>query len=81
METQKEIALRNNKKLIGTTTRVLIEGLNDHNGFLKGRTPSQAPEIDGVTYLTKGQADPGGIFDVIITDVSEYDLMGEIIIK
>ncbi|MBI4618638.1 MAG: 30S ribosomal protein S12 methylthiotransferase RimO [Desulfobacterales bacterium] len=81
METQKEIALRNNKRLIGTTTRVLIEGINEDTGLLKGRIPSQAPEIDGVTYLAKGQADPGEIFDVVITDVHEYDLMGKLIIK
>ncbi|MFA4911339.1 MAG: 30S ribosomal protein S12 methylthiotransferase RimO [Desulfobacteria bacterium] len=81
METQKEIALRNNKRLIGTTTKVLIEGLNEDTGLLKGRIPSQAPEIDGVTYLAKGQADPGEIFDVVITDVHEYDLMGKLMIK
>ena len=81
METQKEIVLRNNKRLIGTNTKILIEGLNEDTGLLKGRTPSQAPEVDGVTYLTEGKADPGGIFDAIITDVREYDLMGKLIIK
>jgi ribosomal protein S12 methylthiotransferase len=81
METQKEIALRNNKRLIGTNTKVLIEGLNEDTGLLKGRIPSQAPDVDGVTYFTKGQADPGGIFNAFITGVREYDLMGELIIK
>ncbi|MEW6616234.1 MAG: 30S ribosomal protein S12 methylthiotransferase RimO [Thermodesulfobacteriota bacterium] len=81
METQKEIALRNNKRLIGTNKKVLIEKLNEDTGLLKGRIPSQAPDVDGVTYLTKGQASPGGIFDVVITGVHEYDLIGELIIK
>ncbi|RJP56973.1 MAG: 30S ribosomal protein S12 methylthiotransferase RimO [Deltaproteobacteria bacterium] len=81
METQKEIVLRNNKRLIGTNTKVLIEGLNEDTGLLKGRIPSQSPDVDGVMYLTKGQADPGEIFDVVITDVHEYDLMGKLMIK
>ncbi|MFH2011378.1 MAG: 30S ribosomal protein S12 methylthiotransferase RimO [Pseudomonadota bacterium] len=81
METQQEITLRNNKKLIGANTKVLIEDIDEDTGLLKGRIPSQAPDVDGVTYLIKWNADLGEICDIVITGVHEYDLMGELIIE
>jgi ribosomal protein S12 methylthiotransferase len=43
-----------------------------------GRTPFQAPEIDGVVYIDRGKAAPGEMIEVKITDASEYDLYAEI---
>ncbi len=86
MEVQKGIAVKLNRGLVGTTTKVLIEGLSDDNGgvggqpaLLKGRTPCQAPDIDGITYITKGKAIPGEMHDLLITGVNAYDLIGEIV--
>ena len=61
--------------------RVLVEGLSDETEFLlKGRTTAQAPDnIDGITYINKGMASPGDIVDVLITDVGDYDMVGEIV--
>jgi ribosomal protein S12 methylthiotransferase len=42
-----------------------------------GRTQAQAPEIDGVVYLSETDAAPGKFVDVTITDAAEYDLMGK----
>jgi hypothetical protein len=44
---------------------------------LIGRLSTQAPEIDGVVYLSETEAEPGKFVDVLITDATEYDLMGE----
>jgi ribosomal protein S12 methylthiotransferase len=43
---------------------------------LIGRLPTQAPEIDGVVYLSETEAKPGEFVDITITDAREYDLMG-----
>jgi len=79
MEIQRNIAMENNKKLLGSSTKVLIEGISPVNGLFQGRTPCQAPDIDGLTSLARGNADIGEIYDVTITGTDEYDLIGEII--
>lgn len=88
MDVQRDIAAKINKRLVGTTTKVLIEGFSEDNALadeqsrlLKGRMPSQAPDIDGAIYLTKSKTDAGEILDVLISGASEYDLIGEIISK
>jgi ribosomal protein S12 methylthiotransferase len=43
---------------------------------LIGRLSTQAPEIDGVVYLSETAAEPGEFVEVTITDAKEYDLMG-----
>jgi ribosomal protein S12 methylthiotransferase len=75
MKAQAAISLKKNRALIGTRQRVLIDGLEDM--ALIGRLPIQAPEIDGVVYLSEIEAEPGRFVEVTITDAKEYDLMGE----
>ena len=74
MTAQAKVALKKNKALIGTRQRVLIDGMEDM--ALIGRLQTQAPEIDGVVYLSETEAVPGEFVDVLITDAAEYDLMG-----
>jgi len=74
MKTQAKISLKKNKTLIGTICTVLVDGMEDN--ILFGRTQSQAPEIDGVVYLSETEAAPGEFVDVTITDATEYDLVG-----
>ncbi len=76
MQAQAKISLRKNRALIGTTRRVLIDGMEDL--ALVGRLSIQAPEIDGVVYLSEIEAQPGEFVEVTITDAKEYDLMGEL---
>ncbi len=45
--------------LIGTRQRVLIDGMEDM--ALIGRLQTQAPEIDGVVYLSETEAEPGAV--------------------
>jgi ribosomal protein S12 methylthiotransferase len=44
-----------------------------------GRHAGQAPEIDGQVYLSGGEAAPGTLRRVQITQASDYDLVGELI--
>ncbi len=75
MNAQAEISLRKNKALIGTRQRVLVDGLE--NFTLTGRMSAQAPEIDGLVYLSETEASPGEFVDVMITGAMEYDLVGK----
>jgi ribosomal protein S12 methylthiotransferase len=74
MKAQARISLKKNRALIGTRKRVLVDGMEDM--ALIGRLSIQAPEIDGVVYLSETEAEPGDFVDVMITDAKEYDLMG-----
>jgi ribosomal protein S12 methylthiotransferase len=74
MKAQAKISFKKNKALVGTRQRVLIDGMEDM--ALIGRLQTQAPEIDGVVYLSEIEAGPGEFVDVTITDATAYDLMG-----
>ena len=64
---------------VGKTREVLIEGLSQESDLLlQGRTAFQAPEIDGVTYITEGDTAPGTLVDVEIHDCHEFDLFARI---
>ncbi|MBI5682964.1 MAG: 30S ribosomal protein S12 methylthiotransferase RimO [Deltaproteobacteria bacterium] len=79
MHVQKKISLEHNKGIIGSVVRVLVEGVSDETDLLlKGRAVSQAPDIDGITYITSGTANAGDIVSVEITEAGEYDMAGEI---
>jgi ribosomal protein S12 methylthiotransferase len=75
MKAQAKISLKKNRALIGTRQRVLVDDMEDM--ALIGRLQTQAPEIDGVVYLSETDAGPGDFVDVTITDAAEYDLMGK----
>ncbi|OGQ94099.1 MAG: ribosomal protein S12 methylthiotransferase RimO [Deltaproteobacteria bacterium RIFOXYA2_FULL_55_11] len=86
MELQAEISRRKNETLIGTVERVMIEGRDADTGRLFGRTQAHAPEVDGAVTIEKGLSDerqnnlrPGDMVDVRITQVLDYDLIGDIL--
>jgi len=74
MKAQAKISLKKNRALIGSRQRVLVDAMEDM--ALIGRLQTQAPEIDGVVYLSETDAEIGDFVDVTITDAAEYDLMG-----
>jgi ribosomal protein S12 methylthiotransferase len=78
MSAQSSIAFKKNQALIGTMQTVLIESVEKEKGLLSGRTFFQAPDIDGIVFITKGTALIGDMVQVTITGASEYDLFGEI---
>jgi len=78
MELQQQISAENNKKYIGKTLPCIIEGFTD-NGLVMARSEYDAPEIDGMVYITTDkQVVPGDIENVKIKSSSEYDLYGEL---
>jgi len=75
MSRQREISLENNRKHIGRVFDVLVEELPEKELCI-GRTRYQAPDVDGITYVT-GELREGSFASVKITDALEYDLVGE----
>ena len=76
MSLQQEISRENLKARLGQKTRVLIEGV-DEEGRLVGRTPFQAPDIDGVTFL-EGKAIVGDIVPARLIKADVYDLFAQV---
>jgi ribosomal protein S12 methylthiotransferase len=71
------IAARNIER-IGSVEQALVEGVSPETELLlQGRTWDQAPEVDGVLYITAGKAVAGEIHSVRITDAHGPDLFGE----
>lgn len=76
MELQKIVSLKKNRARVGKELRVLVEGVSEENDWVRyGRLASQAPEIDGVTYLSEGSTRPGEFISVKITEAYDYDLV------
>lgn len=74
---QSGIMAQNNKKHIGKTIDVLVEGLHNEYDVYFGRSRMDSVEIDGtVMFETDEVIAFGDIVKVKITDASEYDLVG-----
>jgi ribosomal protein S12 methylthiotransferase len=77
MQVQSEVSLGKNESLIGSIHEGFIEG--SENGSYIARIPSQAPEVDGHTYIKRtGALKKGDMVRIQITDADIYDLYGEI---
>lgn len=80
LKLQSEIMAENNKKEIGKTVEVLVEGYHNEYGVYFGRTRKDSVEIDGtVMFESNEKIEFGEIIKVKITNALEYDLVGEII--
>jgi ribosomal protein S12 methylthiotransferase len=80
MKAQARVSFRKNRALVGSQETVLVEGYSEETDLLlQGRSARQAPDVDGLVYITDGQAEVGDIVRLKITDSSEYDLIGEIV--
>jgi ribosomal protein S12 methylthiotransferase len=80
MSMQKKISLQNHRALVGRTMDVLVEGPSEEHAFvLVGRHAGQAPEIDGQVFLSNGEATPGTMRRVRVSQASHYDLVGELV--
>ncbi len=77
MEAQREVSAGRLAALKGRVLSVLVEGpAAESELLLCGRAWGQAPEIDGATYITNGEAAPGRIVPLKVTDTHDYDLVG-----
>ncbi len=79
MRLQRKISKQQQKAMVGQDIDVLVEGVSDESEYLlQGRWYGQAPEIDGVVYLTDGTARAGDIVRARVTSYADYDLAASI---
>ncbi|MBN1531701.1 MAG: 30S ribosomal protein S12 methylthiotransferase RimO [Spirochaetes bacterium] len=76
MTLQRRISERSLESMIGSTVRVLVEERLDAKTFI-GRSEYDAPEVDGIFYLTARDAAIKSIVRARVTGAAEYDLYGE----
>lgn len=79
MELQAGIRERKHAALLGEVLDVLVEGPSEeHEWLLDGRHEGQAPQIDGSTILTNGEAERGEIVRARVVSTSAHDLVASI---
>lgn len=79
MEQQMTIAAEKNEEKIGSVAEVLIEGWDDYIKCYFGRTPADAPEVDGkIFFMSPRPLVIGEYVKVQINDCIDYDLLGEL---
>lgn len=79
---QHKVVTDTNKKYIGQTLDVIVEGVHPESEYLIcGRFYGQCPDIDGQVIIndTRGIKSQGQIVKVKITDVMGYDLVGGVV--
>ena len=81
MKIQQKISNENLKEKIGKQYEVLIESLSFDGKYLIGRTKQDVPEIDGIIYIKNDSTQQlvDKFVNVKITEVRDYDLIGELI--
>ena len=75
VEVQRKISREKLKKMVGDIYEVLVEG--KEGKFYAGRTEYDAPEIDGIVYISGKNLKIGNFYKVKITSSSDYDLYGK----
>lgn len=80
MEQQQIIMAQKNSEMIDKTVEVVTEGYDRYGECYFGRTYADAPDIDGKIFFTSPSRKPvpGKFVKVKITDMLDYDLIGEI---
>lgn len=82
MQLQQKQVKKLNKRFIGKTIDVMIEGYHPETKVLMlGRHRGQCPDIDGQVIINDGRKVTGfgQVFKVKITDCSDYDLVGHVV--
>ena len=76
---QQDIMHQHNASLVGTSQRVLVDGLAQDGKSWVARTKGDAPEIDAIVKLTSQQPlQSGDLRDVGISAVDGYDLVASV---
>ena len=82
-EAQRDVVRDKNTDMLGKVVRVLVEGEHPETELLiQGRYEGQAPDIDGHVLINDSNSkvlSVGDFVNVKITEVLEYDLIGEVI--
>jgi ribosomal protein S12 methylthiotransferase len=77
MQLQAEISAAKLQKKIGQKMNVIVDGFSEE-GLLLGRSPADAPEIDGAVILDQVEEEikPGDFLNIEIVAATEHDLIG-----
>ena len=78
MNNQQKISKKKLEQMIGENVEVLVEEKVDQYNYI-GRSEFDAPEVDGIFYLTAKDVKINSIVKAKVTDAIDYDLIGEII--
>lgn len=84
MERQRPISQKKNEQFVGKTLDVLVEGPSEEDEMVMvGRHSGQAPDIDGVVYVSGAPASgeaalPGQLLRGTVTQATDYDLLLEV---
>ncbi|MDE5753282.1 MAG: 30S ribosomal protein S12 methylthiotransferase RimO [Oscillospiraceae bacterium] len=80
MEQQADLSAAYNASQIGRIKTAVVEGFDQWAECYFGRTESDAPDIDGKIFFSSGKKlSVGDYVQVKITDILDYDLLGEVI--
>ncbi len=72
---QQKISLEKNRKKVGDTLKVVVDGIERKTYF--GRTEQDAPDVDNLVHFNSNEnLKPGDFVNVNITKAEEYDLYG-----
>lgn len=77
MQLQNTIAREINRRKIGKTFDVLIEG--KEGNYYIGRSYHYAPEVDGIVYIKSNKLVTEDFVRVIVKEAYDYDVVGEIL--
>lgn len=79
MDIQKNISLEHNESKVGSVYRVLID--RKEGDYYYGRTEHDSPEVDNEVIIAARESylRVGDFAQIRVNDVTEYDLMGELI--
>jgi ribosomal protein S12 methylthiotransferase len=50
----------------------------EHEFVMQGRHAGQAPEVDGVVFLSGGEVRAGEVVRATVTQAADYDLVAEV---
>jgi tRNA-2-methylthio-N6-dimethylallyladenosine synthase/ribosomal protein S12 methylthiotransferase len=76
MELQADISAEKLEDRVGGEELVLVDGPHEEwPGLFVGRTWFQAPEVDGVTYISGPEVAPGKMVRAEITEAKTYDVV------
>ncbi len=82
MQVQKKVVKKLLKKMVGKKMPVFVEGYHPETELLMiGRHMGQCPDIDGQVIINDGRKVKafGELYQVEITDVADYDLIGRVL--
>ncbi len=76
MEIQNYISAEILSDYVGQRMEILVDApYGEWPGLHTGRAWFQAPEVDGVTYISGPGVEPGALLEADITEAKEYDLV------